>query len=626
MAELEDPYADPEPWIVSLVLLNARLGAISRNYLRDDMQLISHVLMKLPKELYGLFITTYQVQGFTSITLFEFQSKLREFWRSNVKLKADNYAMTVEVKQPTSQEADAITAQKNHMDQQKKDRQNVISNLRVEQQRQEPSAWGVRMCTNCGRAGHEAHYCRSGNGGRGGRGHQGYNQQPRTCYHCKQPGHLVMNCPYMPRQNHLMPGQVTPPTMNHSQGHVTQTNVAPPQPNQSLNFSGCPVLPQVNTSHHDAGQTTQDTNSDKDATPFYVTAVIHEPKMEDVRSLLQNGAETSDMDISTDDEEASDEEDNYFVDDSFFDNFDYNNGPWTEEETEHAKDLCVFMYYEDDDEEEEFDQTFVDSPTVQEEIKINSNEYDIYSEFQHVDEIAQYQVDSEMPSQTDILEQEFWEHAEPEEQEYMHRTEEVQYYYVKESYLLDSGATCHVTNDRARLKNVVSDKTRIVVGENSSCHTEISGTLELEVEGFPKGLVVNLNRVFYVPQFNKKVISVPRLSDEGYHFTFKGKTCEVHLPNGGIYTVQSSIDNLYYWNVVTRQEVVGATQDVQDAKPKAKPVVNINDMHDKYGHLGETLLRKTLNHLGYEVKGTLKSCDACKMAKAKAKSVKKKKT
>ena len=154
--------------------------------------------------------------------------------------------------------------------------------------------------------------------------------------------------------------------------------------------------------------------------------------------------------------------------------------------------------------------------------------------------------------------------------------------------------------------------------------------MELDVEGFPKGLIVNLNRVFYVPQFNKKVISVPRLSDEGYHFTFKGKACEVHLPNGGIYTVQSSIDTLYYWNVVTRQEVVGSTQNVQDlslvsaVKPKSKPIVNINDMHDKYGHLGETLLRKTLNHLGFETRGTLRSCDACKMAKAKDKSVKKK--
>ena len=51
--------------------------------------------------------------------------------------------------------------------------------------------------------------------------------------------------------------------------------------------------------------------------------------------------------------------------------------------------------------------------------------------------------------------------------------------------------------------------------------------------------------------------------------------------------------------------------------------VHINDLHDKFGHVGETLLKKTMRQLGYEVKGTLKSCDACRMAKARAKGVKK---
>ena len=51
--------------------------------------------------------------------------------------------------------------------------------------------------------------------------------------------------------------------------------------------------------------------------------------------------------------------------------------------------------------------------------------------------------------------------------------------------------------------------------------------------------------------------------------------------------------------------------------------MNINDIHDKFGHIGETVLRKTIKHLGYSITGTLKSCDACRMAKAKAKGVKK---
>ena len=46
----------------------------------------------------------------------------------------------------------------------------TVDTLRMETQRKDPAAWGVRMCTLCGRAGHEAHFCSSG-----GRGGQSYN-------------------------------------------------------------------------------------------------------------------------------------------------------------------------------------------------------------------------------------------------------------------------------------------------------------------------------------------------------------------------------------------------------------------------------------------------------------------
>ena len=51
--------------------------------------------------------------------------------------------------------------------------------------------------------------------------------------------------------------------------------------------------------------------------------------------------------------------------------------------------------------------------------------------------------------------------------------------------------------------------------------------------------------------------------------------------------------------------------------------MHINDLHDKFGHVKETLLKTTMRQLGYKVKRTLKSCDACRMAKARAKGVKK---
>ena len=67
--------------------------------------------------------------------------------------------------------------------------------------------------------------------------------------------------------------------------------------------------------------------------------------------------------------------------------------------------------------------------------------------------------------------------------------------------------------------------------------------------------------MFYVPEFIKKLISVPKLSEDGYNSTFKGISCEVTLPNGGMLSVQCSSVNLYYWNVITKQEHVWTTED-----------------------------------------------------------------
>ncbi len=51
--------------------------------------------------------------------------------------------------------------------------------------------------------------------------------------------------------------------------------------------------------------------------------------------------------------------------------------------------------------------------------------------------------------------------------------------------------------------------------------------------------------------------------------------------------------------------------------------IDINEAHDKLGHIGERLIRKTLKHLNIEVYGELKNCEGCRLAKAKQKNVSK---
>ena len=46
--------------------------------------------------------------------------------------------------------------------------------------------------------------------------------------------------------------------------------------------------------------------------------------------------------------------------------------------------------------------------------------------------------------------------------------------------------------------------------------------------------------------------------------------------------------------------------------------VDINDAHTVLGHIGKALLEKTAKEIGWELIGTLRTCDACAKAKAVA--------
>jgi hypothetical protein len=51
--------------------------------------------------------------------------------------------------------------------------------------------------------------------------------------------------------------------------------------------------------------------------------------------------------------------------------------------------------------------------------------------------------------------------------------------------------------------------------------------------------------------------------------------------------------------------------------------IDINEAHDKMGHTGEVLIKKTLKTVGCKVTGTLASCEGCAFAKAKQRAVSK---
>ena len=146
---------------------------------------------------------------------------------------------------------------------------------------------------------------------------------------------------------------------------------------------------------------------------------------------------------------------------------------------------------------------------------------------------------------------------------------------------------------------------------------------------------MTLKRVFYVPQFNKSIISIPQIACQGFSVCFNDKQSEILFPDNSILTMPIQKDGLYYLPAThTRPDLAYATQITETkAPPQAStqsslptktlknPSVDINIIHHQFGHASEGVLRQTFNALGYKVVGTLQSCDACCLAKAKTKEI-----
>ena len=77
--DMEDPYDNPELLINRIMRTNARLAVIKSSYGLDDVQIMTMVLGKLPKDLYETSITNIELNGYTSMNLAEFQTKISTY-------------------------------------------------------------------------------------------------------------------------------------------------------------------------------------------------------------------------------------------------------------------------------------------------------------------------------------------------------------------------------------------------------------------------------------------------------------------------------------------------------------------------------------------------------------------
>jgi len=135
-------------------------------------------------------------------------------------------------------------------------------------------------------------------------------------------------------------------------------------------------------------------------------------------------------------------------------------------------------------------------------------------------------------------------------------------------WIVDSGATCHVCNDRnlfIELNNLKSPLD-IVLGDGRTLNANGCGTVTLILECGSMRKKCKFHDVLYVPELTYNLLSVSKAVEKGISFTFKRGECIIKDVNQRLITVAVKVGNLYQVTFAKLKDHVYALTEKQPEK------------------------------------------------------------
>ena len=161
-----------------------------------------------------------------------------------------------------------------------------------------------------------------------------------------------------------------------------------------------------------------------------------------------------------------------------------------------------------------------------------------------------------------------------------------------DSWIVDSGATFHMCNDRklfVELRNL--DKPlEVTLGDGYDLHAIGRGVVVLETK-FPscRTKKCKLHDVLYVSKQSYNLLSVSRTSDVGKIARFGETSCQVLDANRKLVSVATRVGDLYYLSCRPGSQKCHTAVDM-GAETKE------DVWHRRYSHLGTRNLQKLAKH------------------------------
>jgi hypothetical protein len=184
------------------------------------------------------------------------------------------------------------------------------------------------------------------------------------------------------------------------------------------------------------------------------------------------------------------------------------------------------------------------------------------------------------------------------------------------SWLLDSGATVHVTNDPSLLIKAKPSKEYVRVGNGEEVKAELVGDVEMELDN-GQGLL--LESVLYVPNFVRNIVSLMKVTNAGITVELGTETVKFKMNNKTLTMKKAKGDEM--WCIKPKTKIINIVCDVETKKGETIKTMDLNEAHEKLGHPDENTVKATLQYWGYKATGTFDPCDGCLKEKAKAKDV-----
>lgn len=188
---------------------------------------------------------------------------------------------------------------------------------------------------------------------------------------------------------------------------------------------------------------------------------------------------------------------------------------------------------------------------------------------------------------------------------------------LQNNWVLDSGSSHHITNSRDWFVSysTLVDTRDVRVGSRHTLKALGVGTVTMAVQERNTTQILNLDNVLYVPNMRRNLISIGKLTDDGFTVT----VCDAHIQfsKDAECILSAGRDNgLYTIYAAPLSDHDPGTQNASNAlQTELTEKVSLREAHRALAHIHIEKVKKYLVDAGIQFQDDLDNCTACMKGK-----------